>query len=314
MKIKEKLDVVFAFRPWNVYNVKSKDGNYKMALRKSNDDATEDLNVYVIPSDSTNTTEYPTDKQLCFIDSDTGTIAFFDSQYPYIDGTVKLTGSEACHTDTLTNTSGLVFEPDGTILMKTDQNYMLAAKFEEGANVAQLQIVPKESEGMTVSEWQYEKVFDCRDLWNEQNIVQENSEINATTEQNVETLQKLLQAYLKRADTEITYRDNIIKGYENNWFINKYINEGRTPSSELIESRTFAKDVGTLDSTSNSSAGTVETTVANTESFRARNYFPQKYVSLMPNIGAKNTKVHEPFTRIKPANPRNVLPKFGHKK
>ncbi len=241
---RESFHTEFNFRPFNVYRIVSSDGKWVISIKNAEKDGSEDKFVYVIPNDPNNIPEgFSIDKQYVFIDSDTGCIAFFNSVMPYLSAKILVESSKMTHYDCIEDQSTYMFDKSGAIQCKLNSNYYVAAQSVENP-VNYLMVMPKnEYQDAAIKTWKYEFQFDCRQLHNEHLTMIENSEIRNTTNQTIDSLKKLNDAYLRRANVEIDYRDGIIKDYESNWFIKNLMNRGKMPNTEVLSQRTFAKAV-----------------------------------------------------------------------
>lgn len=239
----EHFHTTFKFRPFYVYRIQSEDGKYELAVKTD----TMDKTVYVVPTNM-GFEAFPLEQRFIFIDSDTGYIAFFDSMLPYFN--ISMDTAEATtvqHTDkidTEKSISQFVFDNDGAIRCLVNKTFYLGCTEPKETNAVPLQLLPEALyKKAKIQKFKYNLQFDCRDLYGSYKDAMAQAAITNTGKENVETLKKLLTTYMQRADIEINYRDNILKGYENNWYIQHVINGGKTPSSQLISERTFAKQV-----------------------------------------------------------------------
>lgn len=241
---RESFHTEFKFRPFNVYRIVSSDGKWVISIKNAEKDGSEDKFVYVIPNDPNNIPEgFSINKQYVFIDSDTGCIAFFDSVMPYLSAKTLVESSKMTHYDCIEDQSNYMFDKSGAIQCKLNPSYYIATQSVENT-VNYLMVMPKsEYQNAAIKTWKYEFQFDCRQYYNEHLTMIENSEIQNTTNQTIDSLKKLNDAYLRRANVEIDYRDGIIKDYESNWLIKNLMNRGKMPKTEVISQRTFAKAV-----------------------------------------------------------------------
>lgn len=243
---KESFNITFKFRPYNLYRITSDDDKYVMCI--SND--TKDFTIYVRENDGKYDDKFTALNELTFIDADTGCISFFNSDYPYMTFELGMSAVEVTHHDFIGDSALFIFDDSGAIRCKDAGTYYLTCKFDKGEDgttpilPGKLSVTPDtELEGVDVKYWKYTEMYDARDLLNEHITALETAAIVDTGEQTIDSLKQLNNNNIRLADIEIKYRDNIIKGYEDNVFIKNVINGGKTPSSTLISSRTFAKEL-----------------------------------------------------------------------
>lgn len=211
--VREHFDPTFQFRPFKLYVITDDDGKFAITSEKDSD------NVFLSKVDLKN--KY----QWVFVDSDTGAICFFYDLKSYfnidiVEGTVKVKRS-----DILEN--GLFnFDSDGKIQLKSNANYYLGYKELEHFNEETepvLEAVRKDMLDEYKCVWKYVEVFDLRNLTDNADTIEELKTVNANGDKQIDALQKMIEKNKQLTDIEIEYRDNKIKGYEDNWFIRWFL-------------------------------------------------------------------------------------------
>jgi hypothetical protein len=223
---REPFHATHQFLPHKVYRIKTKD----------------DKHVFVAVGDAIKLQPIELanyEKSLFFIDSDTKAIMLFDDLNAYVTVDSNTKGTPLKHKDTITLDSLYTFTNAGMIRLASDQNMCIAGKVSDGSIFVENSSSPAKD---SIVEWKFECAHDLRQLYQDDKRARMQAEVQDTSANTIQELKDLNNAYLRRANAEINYRDNIIKKYEENWFIKDYVNNGREkPSSKLIEERTFAR-------------------------------------------------------------------------
>ena len=233
---KEGFDPTFQFRPFKLYIITDEEGSYAITSETESDD------VFLSVPNVKNK------HQWVLIDSDTGAICFFHDLKNYlsinlVDGIVKVKRSD------ILNNGLFNFNSDNTIQLRSNVNYCLGYQkvreeeapkesffktlFHDPRHVMEffdpkteppLEAVRYEDVGDTyANKWKYVEVYDLRDLTDNADTIEELTTVNASDNQRIDALQKMIDNNAKLYEIETAYRDEKIKGYEDNWFIKWFL-------------------------------------------------------------------------------------------
>lgn len=247
--IHESFDPTFQFRPFKLYQILTDDEQFAITGEKDSD------SVFLSKPDKNN--KY----QWLFIDSDTGAIAFFHDLKNYMSIDIKEGTVYVKRSDVLLK--GLFnFKGDGTITLKDHPKYCLCftkpgqnkaeesekpaengeekksesflsivyETFMESFNketepqleVVQLDVISKNKDKY-INTWKYTELMDLRDLTNNMDTIKELEGIGNANDKQITLLKRKMENEQAMSEIEINYRDDKIKGYEEHWFISKFL-------------------------------------------------------------------------------------------
>lgn len=238
--INESFDPTFQFRPFKLYHITTDDGQFAITGEKDSDA------VFLSKPDKDNKFQW------LFIDSDTGAIAFFHDLKNYMSIDVKEGTIYVKRSDILLK--GLFnFKGDGTITLKDHPTYCLCfvkpgqnkpaeekksesfltivyETFIESFNkdtepqleVVKLDDVSKNKDKYS-NTWKYVELMDLRDLTNNMDTIKELEGIGNANDKQITLLKRKMENEQAMSEIEINYRDDKIKGYEEHWFISKFL-------------------------------------------------------------------------------------------
>ena len=234
---KEAYNATFQFRPYKIYRILSKDEKYNITCTASDNNT----GVFIKENDGVYDEDYTANNELFYVDSDTGCISFFNTNLPYFTFMIE-TGKDVSvkRSDNIGPEALFRFMSDGSICCLNRQEYYLCAN---STGARRLMVAHKENlKNYDIKYWTFKLMYDSRDLLEEHLTTKKYEELAQLNNDSIEVLRAKNIADLKKADAEITYRDNIIIGYENNWFFKALVNSGKTPSNMLISQRSFARN------------------------------------------------------------------------
>lgn len=247
----ESFDPTFQFRPFKLYIITTEDESYAITGEDGSD------SVFLDKPNKNN--KY----QWVLIDSDTGAICFFYDLKSYmsidlVDGIVKVKRSDILKDGLFNfkadNTILLKSNPnfclgfrkisqpkeDANTNTNTDAkttetkkesffnkiHYYLSEKFNPSTQpvleAIQLSEIKKTPSNFS-NTWKYVEIVDLRNLADNADTINELTQINNNDNKQITALQKMIETNKQMNDIDIKYRDDTIKGYEQNWFIKMFL-------------------------------------------------------------------------------------------